>query len=64
MFAHTDVTVKLTNKALYDVCQSNVGIERRTGANLNRVSARTISSLTASLRLDEELNVDTTDSQT
>ena len=29
MFAHTDVTMKLTNKALCDICHSNVGIERR-----------------------------------
>ena len=42
MFAHTDVNMKLTNKALYDICHSNVGIECRTGANLNRVSARII----------------------
>ena len=64
MFAHTDVIVNLTNKALYDICHSNVSIERRTGAKLNRVSTRIISSLVASLRLDEELNVDATDFQT
>ena len=62
-FVRWDVTAKLTNKALYDNCHCYVGIKRRTDANLSRVSARIISSLAVSLRLDGELNVDATDFQ-
>jgi len=52
------------NEALYDICRRNLGIERPTYTNLNRLVAQCISSVTASLRFDGALNVDLTEFQT
>ena len=43
------------NEALYDIRRSILIIERPTCANLNRLLAQIISSLTASLRFDGEM---------
>jgi tubulin alpha len=64
LLEHTDCTFCLDNEALYDVCRRNLGIERPTYTNLNRLIAQVISSLTASLRFDGALNVDVTEFQT
>ena len=48
----------------YDVCRRNLGIQRPSYSNLNRLIAQVISSLTASLRFDGALNVDVTEFQT
>jgi len=64
LLEHTDCTFCLDNEALYDVCNRNLGIERPTYTNLNRLIAQVISSLTASLRFDGALNVDVTEFQT
>jgi len=58
LLEHTDVCVILDNEAVYDICRRSLGIERPTYANLNRLVAQVISSLTASLRFDGALNVD------
>lgn len=54
----------LDNEAIYDICRRNLGIERPTYTNLNRLIAQVISSLTASLRFDGALNTDITEFQT
>merc|ERR1711898_22481 len=64
LLEHTDVTNQVDNEALYDICRRNLGIERPTYTNLNRLIAQCISSVTASLRFDGALNVDLTEFQT
>lgn len=46
------------NEAIYDICQKNLGIERPSYNNLNRMIGQIVSSITASLRFDGALNVD------
>jgi len=58
LLEHTDVCVILDNEAVYDICRRSLNIERPNYANLNRLVAQVISSLTASLRFDGALNVD------
>jgi len=58
LLEHTDVAFMLDNEAIYDICKKNLGIERPTYTNLNRLIAQVISSLTASLRFNGALNVD------
>merc|ERR1712147_142007 len=48
----------------YQICQKQLDIPRPSYANLNMVSAKVISSMTASLRFDGELNVDLGEFQT
>eukprot|EP00493_Phyllostaurus_siculus_P020903 UN21228 len=64
MMEHSDVAFMVDNEALYDICRRNLGIERPTYTNLNRLLAQCISSVTASLRFDGALNVDLTSFQT
>merc|ERR1712012_1543520 len=64
MGEHSDVAFMVDNEALYDICRRNLGIERPTYTNLNRLLAQCISSVTASLRFDGALNVDLTEFQT
>lgn len=64
LLEHTDVCVVLDNEAIYDLCRSNLGIERPSYTNLNRLIAQVISSMTASLRFDGTLNVDINEFQT
>jgi tubulin alpha len=54
----------LDNEAIYDICKKNLGIQRPTYKNLNRVVAQIISSLTSSLRFEGQLNVDINEFQT
>merc|ERR1712154_201253 len=61
---HTEVSVVLDNEAIYGICQKQLDIDRPTYANLNMVIAKVISSMTASLRFDGELNVDLGELQT
>jgi len=58
LLEHTDVSFILDNEALYRVCQKSLGIERPSYLNLNRLVAQVISSMTASLRFQGQLNVD------
>eukprot|EP00753_Platysulcus_tardus_P003646 PLAT12476.10.p1 GENE.PLAT12476.10~~PLAT12476.10.p1 ORF type:complete len:484 (-),score=164.99 PLAT12476.10:319-1680(-) len=64
MLEHSDVAFMVDNEALYDICRRNLDIERPTYTNLNRLIAQCISSITASLRFDGQLNVDLTEFQT
>jgi tubulin alpha len=64
LLEHTDVAVMLDNEAIYDICRRSLGIQRPTYANLNRLIAQCVSSLTASLRFDGALNVDINEFQT
>lgn len=64
LLEHTDVAVMLDNEAIYDICKRSLSINRPTYANLNRLIAQVVSSLTASLRFDGALNVDINEFQT
>ncbi|KAJ2786190.1 alpha-tubulin [Coemansia javaensis] len=61
---HADCSFMVDNEAIYDICHRNLGIARPTFANLNRLIAQIVSSITASLRFQGSLNVDLTEFQT
>jgi len=61
---HTDVSLVLDNEAIYGICQKKLNIARPSYDNLNRIIAKVISSMTAALRFDGELNVDMNEFQT
>eukprot|EP00123_Amoebidium_parasiticum_P010173 comp19939_c0_seq1/m.24239 comp19939_c0_seq1/g.24239 ORF comp19939_c0_seq1/g.24239 comp19939_c0_seq1/m.24239 type:complete len:448 (-) comp19939_c0_seq1:92-1435(-) len=61
---HSDCAFMVDNEAIYDICRRNLGIERPTYTNLNRLIAQVVSSITASLRFEGALNVDLTEFQT
>jgi len=61
---HTEVSIVLDNEAIYAICQKQLGIDRPSYAELNVIIAKVISSMTASLRFDGELNVDLGEFQT
>merc|ERR1719499_850392 len=61
---HTEVSLVLDNEACYQICKTHLGIKRPSYANLNRIIAKVISSVTAALRFDGELNVDLNEFQT
>jgi tubulin alpha len=61
---HTEVSVLLDNEAIYEICQKQLSIPRPSYENLNRLIAKVISSMTASLRFEGELNVDLNEFQT
>ncbi len=64
LLKHMDVNDCLENEAIYDICRSNLDIERPTYTNLNRLIAQCILALTASLRFYGALNVNITEFQT
>ncbi|ESO82085.1 hypothetical protein LOTGIDRAFT_198277 [Lottia gigantea] len=61
---HSDCAFMVDNEALFDICKSNLNIERPTYTNLNRIIGQVVSSITASLRFDGALNVDLGEFQT
>jgi len=61
---HTEVSVVLDNEAIYAICQKQLDTDRPSYLELNQVIAKVISSMTASLRFDGELNVDLGEFQT
>ncbi|KAL7645864.1 UNVERIFIED_CONTAM: hypothetical protein RMT77_002761 [Armadillidium vulgare] len=61
---HSDCAFMVDNEAIYDICRRNLGIERPSYENLNRMIGQIVSSITASLRFDGALNVDLTEFQT
>merc|ERR1719192_3137450 len=61
---HTEVSVVLDNEAIYSICQKQLDIDRPSYADLNIIISKVISSMTASLRFDGELNVDLGEFQT
>jgi len=61
---HTEVSIVLDNEAVYGICNRALDLQTPTYDNLNRIIAKTISAMTASLRFDGELNVDLNEYQT
>merc|ERR1712048_508991 len=61
---HTEISVVLDNEAIYEICQKNLDIRRPSYDNLNRLVTKVVSSMTASLRFEGELNVDLNEFQT
>jgi len=61
---HTEVSVLLDNEVIYAICQKQLDIDRPSYKDLNIIIAKVISSMTASLRFDGELNVDLGEFQT
>jgi len=61
---HTEVSILLDNEAIYGICQKNLDVPRPSYENLNRLIAKVISSMTASLRFEGEMNVDLNEFQT
>merc|ERR1712002_698759 len=61
---HTEVSVVLDNEAIYAICQKQLDTDRPSYLELNIIIAKVISSMTASLRFDGELNVDLGEFQT
>merc|ERR1712165_433396 len=61
---HTDVSLVLDNEALYEICQKKLDIKKPSYIHLNRIIAKVVSSMTAALRYDGELNVDMNEFQT
>jgi len=61
---HTEVSIVLDNEAIYAICQKQLAVDRPSYADLNILIAKVISSMTASLRFDGELNVDLGEFQT
>ncbi|VDL61538.1 unnamed protein product [Hymenolepis diminuta] len=61
---HSDVCFLMDNEAVWDICRRNLDIRRPTFTNINRILAQVISSLTASLRFEGQLNGDLSEFQT
>lgn len=61
---HCEVAFLVDNQAIYDLCKTNLAVDRPTYTNLNRLIAQIISSITASLRFDGAINVDLNEFQT
>jgi len=61
---HTDVSLVLDNEAIYEICQKKLDIKKPSYSNLNRIIAKVVSSMTAALRFNGELNVDMNEFQT
>jgi len=61
---HTEVSLLIDNEAVYEICQKKLGIKKPSYENLNRLISKVISSMTASLRFEGELNVDLNEFQT
>merc|ERR1712072_971255 len=60
----TEMGMVLDNEAAYDICQTKLDVGRPSYANINMMISKAISSMTASLRFDGELNVDLNEFQT
>merc|ERR1712154_148313 len=61
---HTEVSIMLDNEAIYQILQKQLEEDRPSYAQLNKVIAKVVSSMTAALRFDGELNVDLGEFQT
>jgi tubulin alpha len=64
LLEYTNVTFMFDNEALYDICKRNLDLDRPSYLNLNRLMVQAISTLTASLRFEGDLNVDLNEFQT
>ena len=63
-FDHSDCAFLVDNEAIYDVCRKQLDIERPGYSNLNQLIGQVVSSVTASLRFEGEINVDLNEFQT
>ena len=61
---HTDCSFLVDNEAIYEICQRKLDICRPSYVNLNHMIAQVVSSITASLRFQGQLNVDLNEFQT
>lgn len=61
---NSDVCFYMDNEAVWDICRRNLDIRRPSFTNINRILAQVISSLTASLRFEGQLNGDLTEFRT
>ena len=61
---HTEISVLLDNEGIYEICQKWLHIKTSSYDNLNRIISKVISSMTASLRFEGELNVGLNEFQT
>jgi len=61
---HCDVSIVLDNEASYRICRENLDIKRPSYDHVNRLVAKAISGMTASLRFDGELDTDLSEYQT
>ncbi|ETO01869.1 hypothetical protein RFI_35571, partial [Reticulomyxa filosa] len=53
---HVDIALAFDNESLYNICQRNLHIAKPDMSNVNRLIAKVISSMTASIRFSGELN--------
>lgn len=60
----SDCAFMVDNEAIYDICNHKLNIERPTYRNLNELTSQVVSSITASLRFQGQLNVDLGEFQT
>ncbi|CAG9313831.1 unnamed protein product [Blepharisma stoltei] len=56
LIGSSDAVVVLDNEAVYEICQNHLNIRRPTFTNLNRLISQVISSMTASMRFNGDLN--------
>ncbi|XP_053572212.1 tubulin alpha-8 chain [Bombina bombina] len=61
---HSDCVFMMDNEAIFDICQSNLGIDLPSYEDLNRLISQIVSSITTSLRFSGSLNVDLSEFQT
>jgi tubulin alpha len=61
---HTEVSLLLDNEAIYDLVIQKLQIKHPSYDHLNRLITKVISSMTASLRFEGEMNVDLNEFQT
>jgi len=61
---HSEISVVLDNEAIYEICSKHLDIGRPSYETLNRLIAKAVSSMTASLRFQGELNMDLQEFQT
>lgn len=61
---HSHISFLFDNEALFNICKKNLGIERPSYLNLNRIISQCVSSMTSSIRFPGELNVDISEFRT
>merc|ERR1719334_1960732 len=61
---HTEISMLIDNEAMYEMCQRKLDIRRPSYGTINRLVSKAVSSMTASLRFEGELNVDLNEYQT
>jgi tubulin alpha len=55
---HSDCAIMFENECIYEICRRNLDTDRPTFTNINRIIGQVISSITAPLRFEGELNID------